>query len=230
LRLRISEEYDVNETIAIVGGTGHLGAAIARRLARGGRKIVIGSRAVERAQKVAGDLGFGVRGASNADAAAAGDIVIVTVPFASQEATFGEIAPHVAGKIVVDTTVPLMPPKVMRVQLPPEGSAAVRAQRWLGDGVRVVSAFHNVAAHKLATDEKIECDVLVFGDDKSARVKVVELVRQLGLRGLHGGALANSAAAEALTSILIFINKTYSVDGAGIQITGTLIEPSVLNR
>jgi NADPH-dependent F420 reductase len=217
----------VVETIAIVGGTGHLGAAIARRLAKVGCKVVIGSRAAPRAQKIAGDLGFGVMGASNADAAAAGHIIIVTVPFASQEATLAEIAPHVAGKIVVDTTVPLVPPKVMRVQLPPEGSAAVRAQRQLGDGVRLVSAFHNVAAHKLATDAEIECDVLVFGDDKTARARVVELAGQMGLRGLHGGALANSAAAEALTSILIFINKTYGVDGAGIRITGTLRQPAI---
>jgi hypothetical protein len=113
----------------------------------------------------------------------------------------------------------------MRVQLPPEGSAAIRAQRLLGSGVTLVSAFHNVAAHKLATDEIIDCDVLVFGDDRAARSKVVALANQAGLRGLHGGMLANSAAAEALTSILIFINKTYSVDGAGIRITGKLVEP-----
>ena len=213
------------ETFGVVGGTGNLGAAIARRLAKAGCKVVIGSRVVERARKTAADLGFGVMGASNVDAAAAADIIIVTVPFASQEATLGEIAPHVAGKIVVDTTVPLVPPKVMRVQLPPEGSAAARAQRLLGDGVRIVSAFHNVAAHKLATDADVDCDVLVFADDKAARVRVVELARQMGLRGVQGGALANSAAAEALTSILIFINKTYSVDGAGIKITGNLMEP-----
>ena len=163
---------------------------------------------------------------SNADAAAAGDIVIVTVPFAAQTDTLADIAPHVAGKIVVDTTVPLVPPKVMLVQLPPEGSAAVRAKGLLGEDVTMVSAFHSVAAHKLATDNDVHCDVLVFGDDKAARGKVVELANQAGLRGLHGGALANSAAAEALTSILIFINKTYSVDGAGIQITGKLIEPA----
>ena len=213
------------ETIAVVGGTGNLGAAIARRLAKAGCKVMVGSRVVERAQKTAADLGFGVMGASNVDAAAAADIIIVAVPFASQEVTLSEIAPHVAGKIVVDTTVPLVPPKVMRVQLPPEGSAAARAQRLLGDGVKVVSAFHNVAAHKLATDSDVDCDVLVFADDKAARLRVVGLVRQMGLRGVHGGALANSAAAEALTSILIFINKTYSVDGAGIRITGKLVEP-----
>lgn len=213
-------------TIAVVGGTGKLGAAIARRLAKAGRRVIIGSRSADSAQKAAAELGFGLTGLANADAAAAGDIVIVTVPFAAQEATLAEIAPHVAGKIVVDTTVPLVPPKVARVQLPEEGSAAVRAQKLLGEGVTTVSAFHNVAAHKLATDEDVGCDVLVFGDDKAARARVIELVEAAGLRGLHGGALVNSAAAEAMTSILIFINKAYSVDGAGIQITGKLIEPT----
>ena len=214
-----------SQTIAVIGGTGKLGAAIARRLAKAGRKVIIGSRLAESGDKVANELGFGLTGLANADAAQAGDIVIVAVPFVAQEATLAEIAPHVAGKIVVDTTVPLVPPKVMRVQLPPEGSAAQRAQKLLGETVTMVSAFHSVAAHKLATDENIACDVLVFGDDKNARAQVVELVTQTGLRGIHGGALANSAAAEAMTSILIFINKTYSVDGAGIQITGKLIEP-----
>jgi len=211
--------------IAIVGGTGNLGAALARRLAKAGRKVIIGSRSEASAAAAAADMGFGLTGLANADAAAAGDIVIVTVPFAAQESTLSDIAAHVAGKIVVDTTVPLVPPKVMRVQMPAEGSAAVRAQGFLGAGVTMVSAFHNVAAHKLATDEVVECDVLVFGDDKAARSVVIEIAKQAGLRGIHGGALANSAAAEALTSVLIFLNKTYRVDGAGIRITGALIEP-----
>lgn len=211
--------------IAVVGGTGKLGAAIARRLAKAGRTVIIGSRSAENAQKAAAELGFGITGKSNADAAQAGDIVIVTVPFQAQDATLAEIRPFVQGKIVVDTTVPLVPPKVMRVQLPEEGSAAVRTQNALGEGVTVVSGFHNVAAHKLATDQDIGCDVLVFGDDKAARAQVVELANDAGLRGIHGGALVNSAAAEALTSILIFINKTYKVDGAGITITGKLTDP-----
>ncbi len=213
-------------TIAVVGGTGKLGAAIARRLAKAGHAVIIGSRSAESATAAADELGFGLTGMANPQAAAAGDIVIVTVPFAAQEATLAEIRPHVAGKIVVDTTVPLVPPKVMRVQLPAEGSAAVRAQGLLGEDVTVVSGFHNVAAHKLITDADIGCDVLVFGDDKAARAKVVQLANDAGLRGLHGGALVNSAAAEAMTSILIFLNKTYKVDGAGIQITGTLIDPT----
>jgi NADPH-dependent F420 reductase len=212
-------------TIAVIGGTGKLGAAIARRLAKAGRKVIIGSRSADSAARTAAELGFGLTGLANADAAMAGSIVVVTVPFAAQELTLAEIAPHVAGKIVVDTTVPLVPPKVMRVQLPPEGSAAQRAQKLLGPGVKVVSAFHNVAAHKLATDQAIDCDVLVFGDDKGARAEVVALVGQTGLRGIHGGALPNSAAAEAMTSVLIFINKTYQVDGAGVLITGQLVTP-----
>lgn len=212
-------------TIAVVGGTGNLGAAIARRLAKAGCKVLIGSRSQESAIKAATELGFGLVGDSNFAVARAADMVIVTVPFVAQEATLREIAPVVEGKIVVDTTVPLVPPKVMRVQLPAEGSAAQRAQQILGEGVIVVSAFHNVAAHKLITDDDIGCDVLVFGENKDARSAVIELVRKAGLRGLHAGSLANSAAAEAMTSVLIFINKTYKVDGAGIMLTGALSEP-----
>lgn len=215
------------KTIAIIGGTGKLGAAIARRLARAGVPVTIGSRSADAAQEKAEEIGHGARGTSNADAAAAGEIAIVTVPFAAQEATLAQIAPHVQGKLVVDTTVPLMPPKVMRVQLPAEGSAAARAQALLGEQVKIVSAFHNVAAHKLAQDIDVGCDVLVFGDDKAARAEVVALAGKMGLRGLHAGALANSAAAEAMTSVLIFLNKTYAVDGAGIRVTGDLVEPDV---
>jgi NADPH-dependent F420 reductase len=206
--------------IAVIGGTGKLGSAIARRLGQAGRRVLVGSRSSEAAARRCAELGYGLQGLSNADAAKNASIIIVTVPFAAQESTLAEIAPHVAGKIVVDTTVPLVPPKVMRVQLPPEGSAAQRAQRLLGAVATVVSAFHNVAAHKLATDEKIDCDVLVFGDDRNARASVASLVRSMDLRAVEGGVLSNSVAAEALTSILIFINKTYQVDGAGVVFTG----------
>ena len=214
-------------TIAVIGGSGNLGAALARRWAKSGRRVVIGSRDAAKAgaaaAKLAAELGVEVSGASNLDAARRADVVVVAVPFGSQLQVLEEIRPGVAGKVVIDTTVPLVPPKVARVQLPPEGSAAQRAQKLLGADVRLVSAFHNVAAHKLATDEDVACDVLVFGDDKAARAVAVELAEQAQLRGLHAGALANSAAGEALTSILIFLNKTYPVDGAGIKITGQLI-------
>jgi NADPH-dependent F420 reductase len=212
----------MSSKIAIIGGTGNLGSALAWRLVRAGRNVVIGSRTAEAATAKAAELGHGLTGMVNADAAAAADLVIVTVPFSAQAATLEDIRPHVAGKIVVDTTVPLVPPKVMRVQLPPEGSAAARAAAILGDGIRVVSGFHNVAAHKLAQDVDVDCDILVFGDEKAARAEVVALADAIGLRGIHGGALVNAAAAEAMTSLLIFINKHYQVDGAGIRITGEL--------
>ena len=217
------------QSIAVIGGTGQLGAAIARRLAKVGKSIIIGSRdpvkAEAAARQLGAELGCEVAFGGNVAAADAAEVVILTVPFASQRTTLEDIRSSVAGKIVIDTTVPLMPPKVMRVQLPPEGSAAQRAQEILGEPVRVVSAFHNVAAHKLMTDAFVECDVLVFGDDKSAREVAVSIVEACGLRGLHGGVLANSAAAEAMTSVLIFLNKHYSVDGAGVRITGQLMVP-----
>ena len=171
---------------------------------------------------MARETGGTVTGQSNRYAAAAGDLVVVRVPFASHRAILEDIAPVVGGKTVVDTTVPLMPPKVARVQLPPEGSAAQAAQAILGEDVALVSAFHNVAAHKLAQNEPVACDVLVFGDSKAARMRVVTLVEALGLRGVHGGALANAVAAEALTSVLIFVNRAHKVDGAGILVTGDL--------
>jgi NADPH-dependent F420 reductase len=121
---------------------------------------------------------------------------------------------------VVDTTVPLVPPKVARVQLPPEISAALAAQQRLGESARVVAAFHNVAAHKLQTSDPIDCDVLIFGDDPKDRAVVAALAEAAGLRGVHAGPLANAVAGEALTSVLIGINRNYKVDGAGIRITG----------
>jgi NADPH-dependent F420 reductase len=214
--------------IAIVGGTGHLGHAIARRLAKAGHDVAIGSRSADAASKAAVEIGPQVRSGANADLVADGvDFVIVTVPYAAQAATLAEIRDKIGSAIVVDTTVPLKPPKVMRVQMPAAGCAALEAQAHLGEGVRLVSAFHNVAAHKLALDEKVECDVLVFSDDPAARAQVIDLIGDAGLRGVSGGALANSAAAEALTSVLIFLNKTYEADGAGVRFTGLTKAPPI---
>lgn len=214
-------------SIAVIGGTGHLGKGIARRLAKAGHDVTIGSRAAEKAEGIAAEMGLGTKGASNDDAAAGKDVVIVTVPYDSQEATLKQIRDKVGNAIVVDTTVPLVPPKVMRIQLPAKGSAAAEAREHLGPDVRFVTAFHNVAAHILDSDAKVDCDVLVFSDDIDARKLVVSLVNDMDLRGLSGGALVNSAAAEALTSILIYMNKTYSADGAGIRFTGLTSAPPI---
>jgi 8-hydroxy-5-deazaflavin:NADPH oxidoreductase len=215
--------------IAIVGGTGDLGTGLARRWVQAGYTVVIGSRTSDKAETAAAELrllmqqrGVGnvdVRGTDNVSAAQAGEIVVLTVPFSHQAATLEAIKPALQGKILIDVTVPLMPPKVMRVQLPAEGSAGQIAQKILGESVRVVSAFQNVAAQHLQEDHVLDCDVLVCGDDKEARAQVITLVEAAGMRGLHAGSIANAAAAEALTSLLIFINKQYN-GHSGIRITG----------
>ncbi len=207
-------------TIAILGGTGDLGSGLAKCWLAAGYKVVLGSRSAEKAKSVAGAMTGDVAGDDNVGAARAGDIVVLAVPFASHDATLTEVKDVVQGKIVVDAAVPLVPPKVSVVQLPSAGSAAQIAQQLLGPGVRVVSAFHNVGATKLHQGGRADCDVLVFGDDKAARDIVIGLANEVASAGIDGGVLANSAAAEALTSVLIGINRRYKVPGAGIRITG----------
>jgi 8-hydroxy-5-deazaflavin:NADPH oxidoreductase len=206
--------------IAILGGTGDLGSGLAKLWLAAGYPVVIGSRSAEKAQAFAADLGANATGKDNVEAARAADVVVLAVPFANHESSLLEIKDAVQGKIVVDAAVPLVPPKVSTVQLPREGSAAQIAQNLLGVGVRVVSAFHNVGASKLHQGNRAECDVLVFSNDKEARELVMGLADVVASRGVDGGVLANSAAAEALTSVLIGINRKYKVPGAGIRITG----------
>ncbi|MEO8225148.1 MAG: NADPH-dependent F420 reductase [Gammaproteobacteria bacterium] len=214
-----------NPVISIVGGTGALGGGLARRWAQAGLSVVIGSRSADKAAAASADLrakfaGANVQGLGNLEAALAGTVVVLTVPFAQQRATLESIRPALAGKILVDTTVPLVPPKVARVQLPKEGAAALITQQLVGDGVSVVAAFHNVSADSLHTDEALDCDVLVVGNQVESREVVVGLARAAGLRAWHAGPLENAAAAEALTSVLIFMNKRYGGIHTGLRITG----------
>jgi NADPH-dependent F420 reductase len=217
---------DEKHTIAVLGGTGQEGGGLALRWAKVGHRVILGSRNAEKAASVANEinrvLGQGnVSGASNKDAADEANIVVLTVPHSAQRVTVEEVRESLIGKILIDATVPLIPPKVARVQLPPEGSAVAAIQKLLGEEVRVVSAFQNVSAHHLKEfDHEIDCDVLVCGDNVPARETVIELASDIGLRALHAGPIVNSAAAEALTSILIAINMRYKVPGSGIRITG----------
>ncbi len=211
-------------TIAVLGGTGDLGGGLAWQLAQAGYPVIIGSRALEKAETAAAALaeraGKHVRGLANPDAAAAADLVIMTVPFASHKPTLESVRAAVQGKIFVDATVPLVPPKVMRVQMPQGGSAARESQDLLGENVRVVSAFQNVAADHLNADDAYldQCDVLVCGNDPEARETVVRLSEELGMCAWHAGPVDNAAVAESLTSVLIFMNKRYKFPGAGIKI------------
>lgn len=211
-------------TITLIGGTGNLGQGLAYQLAKRGYPVVIGSRDAAKAERSAQDLaqrtGKTIRGLGNAEAAAAAEIVIMTVPWAHHRPTLESIRAGVQGKIFVDTTVPLVPPKVARVQLPEGGMAAVQAQAFLGGDVRVVSAFQNVAAAHLLHDTAHDGDVLVCGNDKAAREVIVKLAEAIGLRAWHAGPIENTAVPETLTSVLIFLNRFYKIDGAGIRITG----------
>ncbi len=213
-------------SIAIIGGTGQEGGGLALRWARAGQRIVIGSRSRDKAVAAAEELNrlLGddkIKGDSNREAAAAAEIVVLAVPYSAQRTTVEEIRQQLDGKILIDATVPLMPPKVARVQLPAHGSAVAKIQELLGERVRVVSAFQNVSAlHLKDLDHAIDCDVLVCGDDVAARQIVIDLAEDIGLRGIHAGPIINSAAAEALTSVLIAINICYKIPGAGVRITG----------
>jgi NADPH-dependent F420 reductase len=185
--------------------------------------VTIASRSAERAVAAAADLlalepGAQLDGADLATAAARAAIVVIAVPYAAHRETLEAVRGALAGKILIDTTVPLRPPKVGTVQLPAAGCAAVEAQQLLGPEVRVVSAFQNIAARKLLEDRAADCDVLVAGDDPGAREAVIALIEAIGLKAWHAGPLANSAAAEALTSVLIHINRRYGVKGAGLRI------------
>ncbi|MDG1462446.1 MAG: NADPH-dependent F420 reductase, partial [Gammaproteobacteria bacterium] len=193
--------------------------------AQAGNKVIIGSRDAERAAETAADINSKLdkdiaEGMDNLSAAEAGEIVVLTIKFNHQRSTLEQLHDAVQGKIVVDTTVPLVPPKVARVQLPPEGSASIITQQILGENVRVVSAFQNIAADSLPGDAPINCDVLVTGDKKDAREAVVQVARASGMRAWHAGPIANSVAAEAMTSLLIHLNKQFPGAHTGIKITG----------
>jgi len=222
----LSQVHTSLPSVAVVGGTGEQGRGLALRWSAAGYDVTIGSRDSDRASAEVEKLNrlhsnISLSSDDNKGAAGGADIIVLTVPFKFQQSTVEDIATCLDGKILVDVTVPLVPPRVARVQLPEAGSAVVNVQRILGDNVRVVSAFQNVSAHHLNDlNQKIKCDVLVCGDDAEAREETIKLVTAAGMRGVHGGPLVNSVVAEALTSVLIGINRRYKIPGAGIIITG----------
>ncbi|MFG0754695.1 NADPH-dependent F420 reductase [Pseudomonas sp. TYF_14] len=220
---------ETKPTLAVLGGTGALGSGLALRWIQAGYNVIIGSREHEKATTACAEMRtlLTKRGADatlladmdNIGAAAAAEIIVLTVPFSHQQSTLAAVKDQLHGKILIDVTVPLMPPKVGTVQLPDAGSAGQVAQAFLGDGVRVVSAFQNVAADHLKSDRALDCDVLVCGNDPQARAEVVKLVEACGMRGFQAGPIDNAAAAEALTSVLITINRQFKCH-AGIRICG----------
>lgn len=238
-------------TIAVIGGTGKQGYGLALRWAVAGHDVIVGSRDAARAQEAASEIAERVgntapdladqldaaelarrpargipepgtvTGMDNVAAASAAEIVVLAVPFAAQEASIAPLKDAVAGKLVIDVTAPLVPPKVGTVQLPEGGSAVLNTQKILGEETDVVAAFQNIAAQHLADlDHRIECDVLVCGDKRAARDTVIALAADAGMTGWHAGPLANAVAAEAMTAVLISINRHHKIPGSGIRITG----------
>jgi NADPH-dependent F420 reductase len=186
---------------------------------------VLGSRDVERARVKAEELaqksGGQVTGASNLDAAAEGEIVVLAVPFAGHRAVIEETREAMAGKTVIDTVVPLDFSARHTYAPPPEGSAAEQAQGLVGANAKVVAALHHIAAHDLATaDHAIEGDALLCGDDAEAKKTVAELVRALGARPVDVGGLKLAPILEAITPLLIAINRKYKTKSSGVRITG----------
>ena len=213
-------------TIAGLGGTGKEGKGLAYRWAKAGYKVLIGSRSEERAVTAASEImelaegSTSIVGTTNKEAAQLADIVVVSVPYAAHRETLESVKDVLKGKILIDVTAPLVPPKVTKVQMPSAGSAAQEAKEIVGEGVEVVAAFHNISHEHLLKDEFVECEVLVTGTSKDARGEVLKLVEAAGLTGWDAGPIENSVVLEGLTSVLININKQYGSTHAGIKITG----------
>lgn len=215
-------------TIAILGGTGHEGSGLGLRWAKAGHTVIIGSRTADKAQTAAAELNAKlgittVQGLDNGAAAQAAEIIVLTVPYVAHAATIESVREAAQGKVFVDVTVPLVPPKVSRVQLPAGGSASQEAQSLLGAAVKVVTAFQNISAEHLKDpDHAIDCDVLVCGDDKEAKATVIQLAADAGMQAWDAGPLANAVVPEALTSVLIGLNIRYKVKSSGIKLTGII--------
>jgi NADPH-dependent F420 reductase len=213
-------------TIAVLGGTGKEGKGLAYRWAKAGYRVLIGSRSSEKAVQAASEImqmlegSSSVVGATNLETAQQAEIVVLTVPYSAHQATLENVKEALQGKLLIDVTVPLVPPKVSKVQMPAAGSAAQEALAILGEKVEVVAAFQNVSHELLLGDEEIECDVLVTGSSKQARTEALKLVEAAGLTGWDAGPIENSVVVEGLTSVLININKQYGSTHAGIKITG----------
>ena len=212
--------------VSILGGTGEQGPGMALRWAKAGIEVIIGSRQQEKAAGIAAELNqeLGqelIKGMANPEAAAAADVVAITVPFSAHRATIESVKEHVVGKVFIDVCVPLDPENPRKMQLPPEGSATQEAQAILGDDVKVVAAFQNVSAHELRhLEHAIDCDVLVCGNDKDARQTVMDLVVKMEMRPVDAGLAYNASVVESLTALLIGLNIRHKVKGSGIRITG----------
>ena len=212
--------------IAILGGTGDQGPGLALRWALAGEEVIIGSRAAEKAEKVAAELNeelgkIVIKGMDNVSAAQAADISVLTVPYSAHLPTLEAVKPHLKGKIFVDVSVPLDPENPRKMKMPAVGSATEEAQEFLGPDTRVVAAFQNVAAHALRdVKHEVDCDVLVCGNDVEAKKTVMDLIKKMGMFAYDVGPAESARVVEGLTSILIRLNIKHKVKSGGIRLAG----------
>mgnify|MGYP001221677156 CR=1 FL=1 len=212
--------------IAILGGTGKEGSGLGFRWAAAGHEIIIGSRLAEKGERAAEEMQSElphatVSGSDNATAAAAADLVVLSVPYEAQENTLADVHNAVQGKLLISVVAPLGQPKARVWRLPSGLSAAEEAQQQLGEGVTVVGAFQNISAtHLRDLDHSLDCDVLICGEKAADKDVVAGLCRDAGLRGINAGALANAAVIEGMTAVLLGINIRNKISSAGIRITG----------
>ena len=215
-----------NHRIAIMGGTGKEGTALAARFAKSGIRVLIGSRDAAKAQNAANELNrrigkTNVEGYSNREAAEKADVVLLSVPYNGMQPILEDIRDAMQNKIAINIASSLDPERKSRAKIPAAGSITAEVQQFFGDTVKVVAAFQNVSPERLETvDEKIDTDVLVCGGDKESRGVVIDLIRRIGIDAFDAGVLANAVAVEALTAALIAVNIKYKVKGAGIRLTG----------
>jgi NADPH-dependent F420 reductase len=213
--------------VAIVGGTGNLGSALALRLGAPGVKVIIGSRDAQKAQSVVAALQPRMRageleGTTNRQAVKDAHFVVIAVPYEGQAQMVQDLKGQVAGKIIIDTVVPLNKGKPF---VPPAGSALQEAQQILGDEAPVIGALHNVSALDLGDVDSPLGDVLVCGDNGEAKQKVMDIISRIGARTFDGGTAAHAYVIEGVTGVIIYLNRKYKSKHGSIRITGLGDDP-----
>ncbi len=211
--------------MAIIGGTGKEGNALAARFARAGVRVIIGSRDAAKGENAARELNTrlgrnDVEGTSNRAAAAKAEVVLLSVPYEGMQPILDDLREAVQGKVVINIASSLDPEKKSRARVPAAGSTTAEVQQFFGENVKVIAAFQNIAPEKLEGSGPIDSDVFVCGADRETRTAIIELIRKVGVDAFDAGVLANAVAAETLTAVLIAVNIRYKVKGAGIRLTG----------
>ena len=213
-------------SIAIIGGTGKEGYALAARFAKVGFRTIIGSRSDSKAINAAYNLNtdfhvLTAEGASNREATSKADVVLLAIPYDGMKPILEDIKPAASGKVIINIASSLDAEKKSRARINPAGSIAMEIQNFLGPDAKVVDAFQNISPEQLEKfDEKIETNVLVVGADRETRDVIIGIIKKIGIDAYDAGAIQNAVVVETMTAALIAINIRYKTKGAGIRLVG----------